>query len=261
MGTTAALARVAELVDRSRISSTVHSQLDDLDGSRDCPQGYLDLLGEAPPKQRTVALAAMRSAVLPLIYERWWRPVVRLVGGAGQAAELRLAAELLNVQSGQTVLDLACGPGNFTRSFAAAAGPDGLVVGVDESATMLARAVEQTGDEWVGYVRGDARDLPFAGGTFDAVGCFLALHLVPEPFRAVHEMIRLLAPGGRIALSAPYRPAGVLPRVLDRMVNAPLGLRAFGRTELTDVLTGAGLVDIRQQVRGLYQFVGAVRPA
>ena len=254
MATTATLARVAELLDRSRIPSTV-------DFPPSGSLGYLDLIGTAPPRQRTVALAAMRSKALPLIYERWWRPAVRLLGGAGQAGELRLAAELLNVQSGQQVLDVACGPGNFTRSLSGACAPDGLVVGFDESATMLARAVEQTHDERIGYVRGDARVMPFADGTFDAVGCFLALHLVPQPFRAVEEMIRLLAPGGRIALSAPYRPAGVLPRVVDRVVNAPLGLRAFGRTEFTAVFAAAGLVDIRQRVRGLYQFVGALRPA
>jgi SAM-dependent methyltransferase len=262
VGTTATLARVVELLDRSRVPATVDLSLDlPLDLPLDGAHGYLDLLGATPPSQRSVALTAMRSKALPLIYERWWRPAVRLLGGAGQPGEAALAAELLTIRSGQTVLDVACGPGNFTRALSAAAGPDGLVVGFDESATMLDKAVAQTDDEWVGYVRGDARDLPFANGTFDAIGCFLALHLVPEPFRALQEMIRVLAPGGRIALSAPYRPAGVLPRLLDRVVNGPLGLRAFGRTEFTAVFAAAGLVDIRQRVRGLYQFVGAARPA
>jgi ubiquinone/menaquinone biosynthesis C-methylase UbiE len=113
----------------------------------------------------------------------------------------------------------------------------------------------------VAYVRGDARELPFGDGTFDAVGCFLALHLVPEPFRALAELIRVLAPGGRIAISAPCLPPGVLPRVVDRVVNAPIGLRMFGRGELTGALERAGLVEVTQLVSGLYQFVGAVRPA
>lgn len=227
----------------------------------DTSKGYLDLLGDEPPERRTPALAAMRSKALPLIYERWWRPVVRLMnGGAGIDGERRIAHQLLNVRSGQTVLDVACGPGNFTRSFAPLVGSAGLVVGFDESPTMLAKAVEQDNPGQIGYVRGDARSLPFADGTFDAVGCFLALHLIPEPFRAVREMIRVLAPGGRIAIQAPYRPGGIVPKVLDRTVNAPLGIRAFGRREFTDVFKAAGLVDIDQRVTGLLQYVAASGP-
>ena len=247
MATTTALTRVIELLDAE--PATV-----------DIGKGYLDLLGDRPPEHRTPALAAMRSKALPMIYERWWRPVVRVFsGGSGLADEQRIAGELLGVQNGQIVLDVACGPGNFTRSFAPAVGPDGLVVGVDESATMLAKAVERTGASQVGYVRGDARRLPFPDGIFHAVGCFLALHLIPEPFRAVHEMIRVLAPGGRIVIQAPYLPGGAIPRLADRAVNAPLGIRTFRRTEFTDAFRGAGLVDIQQQVTGLLQYVGARR--
>lgn len=250
MTTATALTRVIEL-------------LDDKPATVDTSAGYLDLLGDEPPRQRTLALAAMRSKALPVIYERWWRPVVRVlngVSGPDQAGERDIAIDLLSLHSGQTVLDVACGPGNFTRSYAAAVGKDGLVVGLDESRTMLAKAVEQTGASQVGYVRGDARTLPFPDGTFDAVGCFLALHLIPEPFRAVREMIRVLAPGGHIAIQAPYLPSGVLPRIVDRAVNAPLGIRAFGRTDFTDVFGTEGLVEIRQQVTGLFQYVGASRP-
>lgn len=240
-----ALSRVIELLDAEP-------------GTVDTSKGYLDLLGDGPPERQTPALAAMRSKALPMIYERWWRPVVRLVnGGAGVDGERKIAHELLSVQSGQTVLDVACGPGNFTRSFAPLVGDAGLVIGFDESATMLAKAVEQATPSPIGYVRGDARSLPFPDGTFDAVGCFLALHLIPEPFRAVREMIRVLAPGGRIAIQAPYLPGGFLPRMVDRTVNASLGLRAFRRREFTDVFAAAGLVDIEQRVTGLLQYAAA----
>ena len=250
MTTATALDRVLELLDVD--PSTV-----------DIGRGYLDLLGAEPPEHRTPALAAMRGKALPIIYERWWRPMVRVLNGPGgpsHTGEQRIAGDLLSLHSGQTVLDVACGPGNFTRSFAPVVGSAGLVVGFDESATMLAKAVEQDNPSQVGYVRGDARSLPFADGTFDAVGCFLALHLIPEPFRAVREMIRVLAPGGRITLQAPYLPGGIVPRLADRAINAPLGIRMFARTEFTDAFRAAGLVDVRQQVTGLFQFVGARRP-
>src|SRR5204862_388581 len=85
---------------------------------------------------------------IPGIYERWWRPTLgQLAKGAlgpGMAEEVRIARLLLGLGSGDVVLDLACGPGNFSREFARAVGPDGLVVGVDASRTMLARAVADT---------------------------------------------------------------------------------------------------------------------
>jgi SAM-dependent methyltransferase len=226
----------------------------------DTSKGYLDLLGERPPERRTLALAVMRSRVLPVIYERWWRPALRVINRLDPAEEQRFAGRLLDVHSRQLVLDVACGPGNFTRSLAPAAGPEGLVIGFDESATMLGKAVEETTAPQVAYVRGDARELPFGDGAFDAVGCFLALHLVPEPFRALGELIRVLGPGGRLAVSAPCRPPGRLLKVVDRVVNAPVGMRMFGRDELTGVFERAGLERITQKVTGLYQIVGAVRP-
>ena len=86
----------------------------------------------------------MASRVLPLIYERLWRPLGgRVLMGAlgpGTAGERRIALEMLDVGAGDAVLDVACGPGNFTRAFAAAAGGDGVVVGLDASRTMLAQA-------------------------------------------------------------------------------------------------------------------------
>jgi SAM-dependent methyltransferase len=246
---TAALTRVVGLLERPRGESGL-----------DTSKGYLDLLGERPPEKRTLALAVMRSRVLPIIYERWWRPALRVINRLDSGEEQRFAGRLLDVRNGQMVLDVACGPGNFTRSLASAAGPEGLVVGFDESATMLGKAVAETTAPQVAYVRGDARELPFGDGVFDAVGCFLALHLVPEPFRALGELIRVVGPGGRIAVSAPCRPPGRLPRLLDRVVNAPVGMRMFGRDEFTDMFERAGLERITQKVTGLYQIVGAVRP-
>src|SRR3954470_4292843 len=89
----------------------------------DVGNGYLDLLsdgGEDPtgahPGQRLMA-----SSVLPVIYERVWRPVGgRLLMGAmvpRMGDEHRMALEVLGLGPGDRVLDVACGPGNFTRRF------------------------------------------------------------------------------------------------------------------------------------------------
>ena len=65
----------------------------------------------------------------------------------------------------------------------------------------VTKAVADNSGPRVGYVRGDARRLPFADGSFDAVCCYAALYLVPEPFTVLSELLRVLAPGGRLAVS------------------------------------------------------------
>src|SRR5258708_1057383 len=106
---------------------------------------YLDLIsGELP--STGAAQDLMRSGLVPRIYERYWRPALgRLakgVTGPGMAEEIRIARLLLGLGEGDVVLDVACGPGNFTREFARAVGPDGLAVGIDGSRTMLERGGE-----------------------------------------------------------------------------------------------------------------------
>ena len=119
------------------------------------------------------------------------------------ADEQRIARLLLGLGPGDGVLDVACGPGNFSRDFARAVGEDGLVVGIDASRPMLERAVRETRDAGLDnlcFVFADAAALPFRDASFDAVCCFAALNLFADPFRALDEMRRVLAPGGRIAL-------------------------------------------------------------
>jgi SAM-dependent methyltransferase len=144
--------------------------------------GYLDLLGSDDPTGGGPGQRLMVSRALPAIYERVWRPLGgRLLMGAlgpSMAGERRIALEMLEIAAGDAVLDVACGPGNFTRAFADVAGDDGLVVGLDASRTMLAQAARERPGDGVEYVRASATDLPFADGSFDAVCCFAALYLI-----------------------------------------------------------------------------------
>ena len=61
---------------------------------------------------------------------------------------------------------------------------------------MLAQAAARAAGAGVAYVRGDAADLPFRDGSFDAVCCFAALYLIEDPLLAVAEIARVLAPAG-----------------------------------------------------------------
>ena len=81
------------------------------------------------------------------------------------------------------------GNAGFSRGFAKTVGPEGLVVGLDVSPTMLDRAVADTPDGEVAYVRGDIGEPIFLEKSFDAVCCFAAFHLLPDPMSAIGGLI------------------------------------------------------------------------
>jgi 2-polyprenyl-3-methyl-5-hydroxy-6-metoxy-1,4-benzoquinol methylase len=106
----AAISRTRELLDASH-----------RDRELDPALGYLDLLDSRDRAQSPV-MFAMHFPLVTKIYERWWRPglgkVMKGFGGPSMQAEYEIAAEMLALTSGDTVLDLGCGPGNFSRRFA-----------------------------------------------------------------------------------------------------------------------------------------------
>ena len=223
--------------------------------------GYLDLLDrELESTGRTQDL--MLTRVVPAIYERYWRPALGRVAlgftGPGMAEEMRIARLLLGLSEGDAVLDLACGPGNFSRGFARTVGPEGLVVGVDASETMLARGGEELRRDDPGnlvLVRGDATALPFRDASFDGACCFAALHLFDDPFAALDEMRRTLKPGGRIALLTSVRREVTL-RPLKPVLERATGMRIFEGDEIVAALEERGFTAIHRRLSGMAQFVG-----
>jgi SAM-dependent methyltransferase len=135
-----------------------------------------------------------------------------------------------------------------------------MPIGLDYSERMLARAVTDNGGPRVGYLRGDARRLLFADGAFDAVCCFGALYLIPDPIASTREMIRVLAPGGRIAITTSHRTDNPFGHA-SRIVGGWSGLRVFDNDIFPKLFAENGLVDIDQQVHRLLQYVSATRPA
>lgn len=227
--------------------------------------GHLDLLAGGAPEPTGAGQRLMLSDVVPRVYERWWRPALGRVAkgpfGPSMRDERRIARLLLELEPGDGVLDVACGPGNFVRDFARAVGPGGLAVGVDVSPTMLERAVAatpaaRTPDGNVAYVRADATALPFRDASFDAICCFAALYFVADPEAALDSMARVLAPGGRIAILTSCRTRSAVGRAIDGALGARAGTRMFERDEIVDALRERGFVDVRQRVAGLAQIVG-----
>ena len=223
--------------------------------------GYLDLL-DADLESTGPTQDLMVTRLVPAIYERYWRPalgrVFKGVTGPGMAEEIRIARLLLGLGEGDVVLDVACGPGNFSREFARAVGPDGLVVGIDASRTMLERGAEElrrSGPANLALIRGDATALPFRDSSFDGACCFAALHLFAEPLAALDEMRRVLRPGGRIALMTSVRRE-LTPRPLKPVLQRASGMRIFEGDEIVGALEQRGFTGIHRRLSGLVQFVG-----
>jgi ubiquinone/menaquinone biosynthesis C-methylase UbiE len=223
--------------------------------------GYIDLLADDVASTGT-AQDLMTSGWVPQIYERWWRPVLgramKGVTGPGMSEEHRIARLLMALSPGDGVLDVACGPGNFSREFARAVGASGLVVGIDASQTMLERGaaeLRRSGIRNLALIRGNAVDLPFRDAAFDGVCCFAALHLFDDPLEALDQMARVLTPGGRIAIMTSVRRP-VAPSPLKPLIERAGGMRLFEQDEVVTALQERGFVDVHQRLAGMVQFVG-----
>jgi demethylmenaquinone methyltransferase/2-methoxy-6-polyprenyl-1,4-benzoquinol methylase len=118
----------------------------------------------------------------------------------------RAAVRRLELTSDERVLDLACGTGDLCRTLRDAGYAP---VGVDFSAGML-RAAHTS----VALARADALDLPFPPHSFDGLTCGFALRNFSALPPVFAECVRVLRPGGRVALLDVAEPSSPLPRAV-----------------------------------------------
>jgi demethylmenaquinone methyltransferase/2-methoxy-6-polyprenyl-1,4-benzoquinol methylase len=105
------------------------------------------------------------------------------------------------------VLDVATGTGLVARALRRRYGC--RVVGLDQSEQMLSRARPLVGPVYEQVVQGEAEQLPFADGEFDALTFTYLLRYVDDPAATMRELARVVRPGGRIAMlefHVPPRP-------------------------------------------------------
>lgn len=157
-----------------------------------------------------------------------------------QEAERMLA----HLQLGEATrwLDVGAG-GGFLGDRAALAGPRRVACGCDESAAFLAEATSYRLRLATAYER-----LPFADGAFEAAACLAALHHVEAPERVLAEMLRVTAPGGRIAVgdvTAGSRTARFLNEFVDAHTDTGHAGRFFEAEALAGLLRAAGGRDVR----------------
>jgi SAM-dependent methyltransferase len=108
-------------------------------------------------------------------------------------------ADAAGISPGDRVLDVACGTGVLTREAAVRAGPSGAVTGLDLSPEMLAVAARLSPE--LRWQQGSADALPFPDQSLDAVVSQFGLMFFPDPVAGLREMMRVLVPGGRLAVA------------------------------------------------------------
>jgi ubiquinone/menaquinone biosynthesis C-methylase UbiE len=129
----------------------------------------------------------------------------------------------------QTILDVATGPGEPALSLAKLVGPEGKVTGVDAVPEMVEAARREANRRGFRNANFDvalADNLPFPENTFDAVVSRFGVMLFPSPVDCVREMLRVIKPGGRIAMAVwhfaernPFHYA--VSQVMERYVDSP----------------------------------------
>jgi demethylmenaquinone methyltransferase / 2-methoxy-6-polyprenyl-1,4-benzoquinol methylase len=122
------------------------------------------------------------------------------------------AADLAEVEPGDSALDACCGTGDLALELAKRTGAAGRVIGSDFSERMLdiarAKAAER-GAAGVRFEWGDALDLPYDDQSFDAVTVGFGVRNLADLERGVGELARVLKPGGRLVIleiTQPRRP-------------------------------------------------------
>jgi SAM-dependent methyltransferase len=153
------------------------------------------------------------------IYDAHFVPALFAHWGPVVAAEAE-------VRMGERVLDVACGTGALTLAVAEIVGPNGWVVGLDANPQML--AVARGKAVQVEWLDGRAEDLPLTDNSFDAVVSQFGLMFFDDKPRALREMVRVLKPGGRLAVAVcdavEHSPGyGAFALLLDRLFGRKAG--------------------------------------
>ena len=199
---------------------------------------------------RELLLRGYQEAMVRPIFEPWGELLVDAVAAL----------------PGDSVLDVACGPGTVTRLAARRVGPSGKVLGSDLSPGMLAIAREKGAvpdGAAIEYVEAPAERLRIDDGRFDVVVCQQGLQFFPERPAALAEMYRGLRPGGRLGVAVwaaieQCPPFDAIAAGITEVLGEELGARYRGgpwgmpaSAELRGLIEGAGFADVDVRPRTL----------
>lgn len=173
------------------------------------------------------------------------------------------ACNLIGLKSGESVLDLCCGTGDFLTASREKVGESGRLVGLDFCAPMLEIAAKKLGGA-ADLMLADATEIPISDSQFDAVTVGWGLRNVPDLGKTLAEVIRVLKPGGRfvsVDMSEPEGPFGPVSRwayhvsvpLLGRILRKPEAYaylpksteRFLTKKQLAAKMEAAGFTNVR----------------
>ncbi len=176
--------------------------------------------------------------------------------------EARLA---LGIQPGDRALEIACGTGLNFPHLRQMVGEEGWLVGIDLTPAMLTiarRQIARHGWKNVEVREADAAQLPFPDASFEKAFCAFALNIIPDYERAIAELRRVLAPGGRfVALEMRSMDINSISSWLGRLAHRLMGVCAVDASRHSlEALQGAfGEVQVHWYLAGMVYIAVATK--
>ena len=192
--------------------------------------------------------------------------------GVDRSWRRRALREIVDARRAQSILDIACGTGDFSLAIAGRMHPDSRVTGLDLSEGMLAvmrDKVARAGLEGrISCEQGDSEAMRFADASFDVVTIAFGIRNFAHREAALREILRVLKPGGRLVILELSVPENRLLRwgynlyfkhfvpwigghiSGDRAAYTylPASVQAFpGRREWTATMAGCGYAQVRHK--------------
>lgn len=167
------------------------------------------------------------------------------------------------IREGQSVLDVAGGPGEPSLTIAETVGPSGSVTCTDAVPEMVETARSEAvrrGITNIQFRQCTADSLPFPDNSFDAVVSRLGVMFFPDSHAAMREMLRVVKPGGALAFAVWHKSelnpfcyvvTGVMDQYAKPTVGDPDAPGAFRFAEpgkLANIMTEAGVIDVEEHV-------------
>jgi SAM-dependent methyltransferase len=161
---------------------------------------------------------------------------------------------IASLQPGERVLDLGSGAGFDAFLAARQVGPTGHVIGIDMTAEMIARAranAAKSALDQVEFRLGEIEHLPVADASVDVIMSNCVINLSTDKPAVFREAFRVLAPGGRLAISDIVAVAP-LPAALEQDLAAYTGCISGAAliADLETMMRAAGFTEIRVDLKG-----------